>query len=195
MNKVIRRLLTLAACAATLAQLGCAGYQMGSIKPSAYADIQTISVPTFKNLTLEPRVAVLVTNSVSKQIQMDGTFKIASKGRADAELRGEIDRIERQQLRSSTVNNFKSTELMSFMVIRWALYDPVTGEKLAYSQATEDDENAADASGDLVARPGRIIGRTIVFVDPNLQTGERGALAAAAQKAAEQLVSQLAEGW
>jgi hypothetical protein len=180
---------------AALSFTGCAGYQMGSIKPQAYSHIRTISVPTFENRTLEPRVSVLVTNAVIKQMQMDGTYQIATKDQADAELRGVITRIERQQLRSARIDTFTSTELQSYLVVRWALYDPTTGEKLDYSQASDIDENNLENTSGLKVRPGQNIGRTIVFLDPNFQTSERGAIPVAAQKAAEQLVSQLSEGW
>jgi len=196
MNKVTRSLLTLAVCSlAAVAMSGCAGYKMGSVKPEVYSHIHKISVPTFENRTLEPRVSVFVTNSVIKQIQMDGTFEIAAKGQADAELRGSISRIERQQLRSARTDTFQSTELLSYLVIRWALHDPVTGEKLEYTQSRDIDENNIDGTSGLTVRPGQNLGRTIVFLDPNFQTSERGALPVAAQKAAEQLVSQLTEGW
>ena len=193
---VTRSLLTLAVCSlAAVAMSGCAGYKMGSVKPEAYSHIHTISVPTFENRTLEPRVSVLVTNAVIKQIQMDGTFKVASKGNADAELRGSISRIERQQLRSARTDTFQSTELLSYLVIRWALHDPVTGEKLEYNQARDIDDNNVDGTSGLRVRPGQNVGRTIVFLDPNFQTSERGAIPVAAQKMAEQMVSQLTEGW
>ncbi len=196
MNMVTRSLLTLAVCSlAAVAMSGCAGYKMGSVKPEAYSHIHTISVPTFENRTLEPRVSVLVTNAVIKQIQMDGTFKVASKGNADAELRGSISRIERQQLRSARTDTFQSTELLSYLVIRWALHDPVTGEKLEYNQARDIDDNNVDGTSGLRVRPGQNVGRTIVFLDPNFQTSERGAIPVAAQKMAEQMVSQLTEGW
>jgi len=196
MNKVTRSLLTLAVCSfAVVAMSGCAGYKMGSVKPQAYSHINKISVPTFENRTLEPRVSVLVTNTVIKQIQLDGTFEVDTKANADAELRGTISRIERQQLRSARTDTFQSTELLSYLVIRWALHDPVTGEKLEYNQARDIDDNNLDGTSGLRVRPGQNLGRTIVFLDPNFQTSERGALPVAAQKAAEQLVSQLTEGW
>jgi len=192
----MRSLLTLAVCSfAAVAMSGCAGYKMGSVKPSAYSHINTISVPTFENRTLEPRVSVLVTNAVIKQIQRDGTFEIDTTAKADAELRGTISRIERQQLRSARTDTFQSTELLSYLVIRWALHDPVTGEKLDFAQARDIDDNNVDGTSGLRVRPGQNLGRTIVFLDPNFQTSERGAIPVAAQKMAEQLVSQLTEGW
>jgi len=197
-NCTTRWTLALATCTLALVSFGfagCAGYQMGAIKPAAYANIHKIAVPTFENRTLEPRIAVLVTNSVIKQIQLDGTFEVATSENADAVLRGVISRVERQQLRAARTDTFLTTEQLTYLVIQWALYDPVTGDKLEYSQATDVNENNVEDTSGLKNRPGQIIGRTIVFLDENFQSSERGAIPVAAQKAAEQLVSQLSEGW
>jgi hypothetical protein len=46
-------------------------------------------VPTFNNRTLVPHIEVLVTDTVIKQFQQDGTFMITSDDKADATLTGE----------------------------------------------------------------------------------------------------------
>ncbi|MEO5717884.1 MAG: LPS assembly lipoprotein LptE, partial [Chthoniobacterales bacterium] len=74
---------------------GCAGYHVGSIQPYALRNVHSIAVPTFDNKTLVPRIAVLVTDTVIKQFQQDGTYHIASDEKADAILKGEITRINR----------------------------------------------------------------------------------------------------
>ena len=63
-------------------------------------DVHTIAVPTFKNHTLVPRIEVLVTDTVIKQFQQDGTFQIASDDKADATLSGEVSLISRIPARS-----------------------------------------------------------------------------------------------
>ena len=45
-------------------------------------------MPMFRNGTLVPRVESLVSSSVIKQFQQDGTFLIANESRADAVLKG-----------------------------------------------------------------------------------------------------------
>ena len=55
---------------------GCLGYTIGPVKPNYLSDVHTISVPTFTNRTLIPRIEVMVTDTVIKQFQQDGTFKI-----------------------------------------------------------------------------------------------------------------------
>ena len=68
---------------------------MGPVKPGVLRDVHGIAVPTFENKTLLPRVEVLVTDSVIKQLQQDGTYRIADEGNADAVLKAEISEISR----------------------------------------------------------------------------------------------------
>src|SRR5829696_6241340 len=65
---------------------GCAGYQLGPVKPKLMADVRSIAVASFKNDTLEPRVEVMLANAVIKQIQQDGTYRVADEKSADAIL-------------------------------------------------------------------------------------------------------------
>jgi len=174
---------------------GCAGYHLGSVKPSVYADIHKIHVPTFSNNTLEPRAAVLTTNAVIKSLQADGTYQITGKDNADAILRGRITRIERRQLRAARKDTLKTREMLLFMIVEWSLHDPVTGAKLDYRESKNIDDTNREGSTNLRVRPGRVIGRTQVFLDPNFQLSERNALPLAAEDAAKVLTGQLTEGW
>ena len=65
---------------------GCAGYQLGELKPGTYLGIEKIHVPPFKNLTLEPRLSSLVTNAVLTELQADGTYQAATRENCDAVL-------------------------------------------------------------------------------------------------------------
>ena len=67
---------------------GCAGYHIGDVKPHYLEGVRTIAVPTFRNETYQPRMEVLMTNTVIKQLQQDGTFQITTEDKADAVLRG-----------------------------------------------------------------------------------------------------------
>jgi len=174
---------------------GCAGYHVGSVKPSVYADIHNIYVPTFKNETLEPRIAVITTNAVIKSLQADGTYQVTGKDKADAILRGSVSRIERRQLRSSRKDTLKTREMRLFMIVEWGLYDPVTGRKLKYRETKRLDEQHRNSGTDLKDRPGRVTGRTQIFLDPNFQLSERNALPLAAMDAANNLTGQISEGW
>lgn len=162
--------------AAVLAVLlsGCAGYHLGSIKPYAMRDIHSIAIPTFKNDTLVPRAEVLVTDTVIKQIQQDGSYRIASGNEdADATLKGEIFRVGRTPARSVRGNVLATTEFNFTLVVRYKLVDK-QGHELA----------GGDAGGS-----------TSFFVSSDVNTDERQALPLAAESLAKNLTSQLSEGW
>lgn len=186
---------------------GCAGYQLGSVKPESYAGIDKLHVPPFKNLTLEPRLSSLVTNAVIQELQADGTFKVASRENCDAVLVGEIRRIQKQQLRAVRNDSLKSQELSIYLFIDFHLEDPNTGAKIGemferrigdHSPRPSDDKSDdKNADNDTMVRSyqGTVVGETIQFVDPSYQVGERNALSVAAEDLADKLVSQLANGW
>src|SRR5260370_8754248 len=88
---------------------GSFGYHSGPAKPYYLRDVHTIAIPTFVNKTLLPRMEVLVTDTVIKQFQQDGTFRIGSGGSADATLKGEIIRISKSPARSVTGNILSTT--------------------------------------------------------------------------------------
>ena len=167
----LRAGLVLAAPVLLLA--GCAGYTMGPVKPARLASVNTIAVPTFKNMTLEPRSSVLVTNEVVKRIQMDGSYKVGSTSSSDAILRGTLIEIRRRPLRTARFNSLKTREMEFEMFIDFTLEDARTREVLA---------------------DGRARGTSQVFLDEDFQLTERQALNDAAAEAARDLVTRLAEG-
>ncbi|HEY1583492.1 MAG TPA: LptE family protein [Chthoniobacterales bacterium] len=154
---------------------GCAGYHIGPIQPYYLRNIHSISVPTFGNKTLIPRIAVLVTDTVIKQFQQDGTYRIAGDDRADAILRGEITRINRAPARSLRGNVLATTEFTLALRVRYTLISRSTNKPLT--------------------SPMEVIGTTSFFVGPDITSDERQALPLAAEELAVRLVSQLSEGW
>lgn len=153
---------------------GCAGYKLGSVKPSSLKHVESIAIPTFKNLTLEPRTSVMITNSVIKRFQEDGTFQIASLDSADAVLQGTFREIERAQLRAVATDQLQTRELGVRLAVDYVLVDTQTNQPL---------------------EQGTVYGNTDIFIDPNFQLSERQAFPLAADELAGQLVSQLSEGW
>ena len=152
---------------------GCLGYQVGPVKPYYLRDVHTIAVPTFKNRTLVPRIEVLVTDTVIKQLQQDGTFRIVSGDKADATLGGEIFSIIRAPALSARSNVLTTTEFSLELTVKYSLTGRF-GEQLANSQA---------------------VGTTSFFVSSDVTTDERQALPLATEDLATRLVSQLSEGW
>lgn len=152
---------------------GCAGYHVGPATPAHLSHIKTIAVPTFANTTLTPRIEALVTGTVIKQMQQDGTFRIVTEDKADAVLKGEIVAVGRSPARSVRGNVLATTEFNLNLAVRYSLVDR-DGKPLA----------SAGASGS-----------TSFFVGSDVSTDERQALPLAAEELAKQLVSQLSEGW
>ena len=152
---------------------GCAGYTVGAVKPARLANVGSIAVPTFKNMTLEPRSSVLVTNEVVKRLQNDGSYKVAGTAAADAVLKGTLVEIRRRPLRSARFNTLKTREMEFEVFIDFSLEDARTREVLA---------------------DGRARGASNIFLDENFQLTERQALNDAAADAARDLVTRLSEG-
>jgi hypothetical protein len=157
-----------------LALGGCLGYHVGPVKPYYLRDVHTIAVPTFANRTLVPRVEVLVTDTVIKQLQQDGTFQIGNDNNADATLTGEISRISRQPARSLRGNVLATTEFSLALVVKYSL----TGR-----------------DGKQLVAPNDVIGTTSFFVSSDVTSDERQALPLASEDVATRLVSQISEGW
>lgn len=153
---------------------GCLGYHVGPVKPYYLRDVHNIAVPTFKNHTLVPRIEVLVTDTVIKQLQQDGTFQITNGDNADATLSGEIYRITRAPARSVRGNVLATTEFSLALVVKYSL--------------TGRDGKQLVPSND-------VVGTTTFFVSSDVTSDERQALPLATEDLATRLVSQVSEGW
>lgn len=154
---------------------GCAGYKLGPVKPKFMADVKTIAVPVFKNETLEPRIEVMITNAIIRQIQQDGTYQVVSSGSADVTLLGKIKEIRRRSVRSVQGNVLATKEFADSIYIEY---------KMTKADGTNMFEHQR-----------RVVGQTSFFVTGDIQQDERQALPLAAQDAAERLISELSEGW
>jgi hypothetical protein len=175
-----------AAIVAALCLSSCLGYHIGPVKPNYLSDVHTIAVPTFKNDTLLPRIEVLVTDTVIKQFQQDGTFKVGNEDNCDATLKAEISRVSRSPARSVRGNVLATTEFNLAMRVKFRL---------------------VGRDGKTIGPPGEAQGTTSFFVNANANgmmsdgvtgdvvTDERQALPLAAEELATHLVSQLSEGW
>lgn len=196
---MIRRIVQFSvAGVAAIVLAACANYQIGSVKPSAYAGIDKLHIPPFTNDTLEPRLSSLVTNAVLKEIQADGTYRVTTRSSSDAVLKGRIVKIDKRQLRSVRTDTLQSQELKLFIHVEYHLADPNTGARInSTARALKDSASKEQADEDAVigVREGRVVGETIQFVDDSYQVGERNAIAVAAEDLADKLVSQLANGW
>jgi hypothetical protein len=137
--------------------------------------IHTIAVPTVRNETLIPRIEVLVADTIIRQLQEDGTYKVASSPEtADAVLECEITQLVRRPSRTvlgdvQATEEFDMTLSVHYRVIRRA-----TGEIV-------DDKSAQ--------------GVTSFFVSGDVNQDERQAIPLAAQAVAVRIASDIGEGW
>jgi Lipopolysaccharide-assembly len=153
---------------------GCAGYTLGPVKPTPMRDIQRLAVPVFRNRTLEPDIEALVTTTLIKQLQQDGTYDIVGADQADAEVEGSIMEIRRVKARSVQGNTFATAEFKLYIKLRYEVLRAQTGA--------------------LVDRRD-VQGETSFFVGDDVQSQERQAIPLAVQDAAVRIVSYLSEGW
>jgi outer membrane lipopolysaccharide assembly protein LptE/RlpB len=167
---MMRLLAALIAC--TL--LGGCGYKLGEIRPTPMRSVRTLAVPTFKNRTYEPRVEVLLADTLIKTLQEDGTYTITSDDTADAILYCTVNKVERRSIRSVQNNVLATAEFGLFLDISYQVSDRVTGS---------------------ILKRGRVRGSTSFFSNSDLQTTERQAIPVAARDAAIQLTVDVAEGW
>lgn len=153
---------------------GCAGYHLGPATPGYLKNVHSIAIPTFSNSTLTPRIEVLVTNTVIKQFQQDGTFRIANADAADATLKAEIVGVNRSPARSVRGNVLATTEFNFTLTVKYTLMGR--------------DQKPLSGGG-------AVSGSTSFFVGTDVATDERQALPLAAEELARHMVSQLSEGW
>lgn len=171
----MRHLSLLAALTCAVLTSGCAGYRVGPVKPLVMEKVESVAVPTFENDTLVPRLEVLLANSVIKQIQQDGTFRVDNSDKADAIIEGKLTQINRRGARSVRGDVMASREYRLRVEIDYTVTDRVTGEQLTH---------------------GRVTGSTSFFVSGNdVNQDERQAIPLALEDAATRLVSRLSEGW
>ncbi len=164
----------LLALAATFVLCQCAGYQLGGQKPKHLVGITKLHVPTFENQTLEPRLSSVVTNSLIKQIQMDGSYQIVSKDDAEAVLEGTISKVDRSQFRSVRRNVLRTSQLQMRLAASFVIRDTASGRPIHVGAAN---------------------GLSYVILDSNVQNSEAQALDDAAQRLATNLANEISEGW
>jgi outer membrane lipopolysaccharide assembly protein LptE/RlpB len=154
--------------------LSACGYKLGEIRPTPMRSVRTLAVPTFKNATYEPRVEVMLADTVIKQLQQDGTYTIVATHKADAILECTLTRIERRSVRSVQDNVLATAEFELQLQVAYSVTDRVTGATLMQGTAR---------------------GVTTFFSGNDLQTIERQAIPVAAQDLAVDIVTEISEGW
>ena len=136
--------------------------------------VRTLSVPSFKNNSYEPRLEVLFADTLVKRLQQDGTYQIVNSNQADAILNCTISKIENHALRSVQNNVLATSEFGISANIDYEVTDQKTGA---------------------VLMRGKTIGRSSYFSGNDLNTTQRQALSNVASDAANNLTGIVTEGW
>ena len=159
------------ALAATLLN-GCAGYQLGSMLPD---DIKTVYVPAIVNRTTEPLVEIQATQALLRELQTDGSLKIASETEADSILEVTLRRFRLQPLVYSAEDRSRPAEYSVVLTASAKLIRASTGEVL-------------------VNEP-NILGDFFVPFASDLTSAKRQALPDVTRDLAHDIVEAVVEAW
>ena len=160
------------ACLATLLLSGCAGYRLGPANGMAAGE-KSIQIRPFSNATLEPRLTDAVTAQLRREIQRDGTFRLASQDDADIVLTGKITRYHRRELSLSEADTLTPLDFLLTLT----------------AQVT-----ARERGSDKVLLDKTVTGSTLMRIGTDLTEAERQALPILAADLAKNVTALLADG-
>lgn len=171
------QIFRLTAHALTLAWLlglcGCAGYQLGPVNGMSAGE-RSIQVNPFSNQTLQGRLSDPVTAQVRKELQRDGTFKLATHDDGDVILTGVITHYDRGEVTLS------SNDILTVRDYRLSLIAEVTARERATGKVLFSRQN--------------VTGYTLIRVGSDLTSAERQAMPLLADDLAKNLTALLVEG-
>lgn len=155
-----------------LAAGGCAGYRLGPVNGLA-AGAKSVQIVPFSNQTLEPRLTDAVTAQLHKQVQRDGTYRLATHDDGDIIVSGEIIGYARQEI------SISSTDVQTARDYRIEAVAQVTARERSSGKIILD-------------KP--VKGSTLIRVTTDLTSTERQALPLLAADLARNVVDLLSEG-
>ncbi|MEE2808972.1 MAG: hypothetical protein VYB73_06630 [Verrucomicrobiota bacterium] len=152
----------------------CVGYKLGNNKPTHLQGVNSVSVPIFKNETLEPRLQSLATNATIKALQQSGAYLISKPSNSDATLHATIKSISRRQLRATRENVLRTKEIEFIIEVTFFLEDNRTGRLLD---------------------KGSVEGNSTSYLDSNFQLTKRQSIQLAANDLAKKISARMSEGF
>jgi hypothetical protein len=150
---------------------GCA-YHLGPTNGEVAGD-KSIQVQPFLNQTLEPRLADSVTQQIRKQVQRDGTYRLATHDDGDIIVSGVVTKYSRHEL------SFVPTDLATVRDYRISMEARVT---------------ARDRHSGKVVLDQPVVGYTMIRVGTDIVSTERQALPLLAEDLAKHVAALLADG-
>lgn len=152
----------------------CAGYRLGPTN-GLEAGSRSVRVVAFQNQTMQPRLSEAVVHALRRQLQQDGTYRLATRGDADADvlLTGRLVRFERASI-SYVPQDLRTTRDEELRVVAQVV--------------------ARDLRTGTVLLDREVTGRVTVRVDANQTSAERQALPILAADLASKTVPLLVDG-
>ena len=154
-----------------LAGGGCA-YQLGPTN-GEFSGARSVQVNIFENKTIEPRLGEVVTTSVRKHLQKDGTYRLNTSGDGDIVVTGTIVDYRRMGL------SYVSTDVITPQDYVVSLIAQVTARERGTGKV-------------LLER--KVAGHTTVRVGSDLSSAEREAAPLLAEDLARNITSLLVDG-
>ncbi len=151
---------------------GCAGYRLGPTNGLAAGE-KSIQIIPFSNQTMEPRLGDAVTIQMRRQLQRDGTYRLATHDDGDILLSGAVIHYRRQEV------SFLPTDILTVRDYRLSL----TAQVMARERGTGKV---------LFEQP--VTGSTLIRVGADLTSSERQALPLLAGDLARNVAALLVDG-
>ena len=151
---------------------GCAGYQLGPTN-GLEAGSRTIRVAYFENQTIQPRLSEDVAHAMRKQLQQDGTYRLATTREADVMVTGRLLRFERVSV------SYQPGDIRTTRDEEIRLYARVV------ARDTRTGRNLLDRE---------VIGRVTVRIEDNQTSAERQAMPLLAADLATKAVPLIVDG-
>lgn len=163
--------LFLVALLATL-MAGCTAYRLGPTNGLKSGE-KSLKLTPFSNQTLQPRLGDAVTTALRRNLQRDGSYRLASHGDANIVVSGVLTRYERHEL------SFLPNDVITVQDFRITVKAQVTARDMNSGEVILDRE---------------VTGYTLVRVGSDLTSSERQALPVLAEDLAKNITALLVDG-
>ncbi len=162
----------LAPLLAAVALTGCAGYRLGPSNGMAASE-KSIQIRPFLNATLEPRLTDALTAQLRREIQREGTFRLATQDDGDIVVTGRISGFKRREIGLSSLDTLMPVDFQLTLTVHVTARDRGTGKVVLDRDVT---------------------GSAIIQVGTDLPDSERQVLPVLAGDVARNVASLLADG-
>ena len=159
-------------CFVLAALTGCAGYSLGPTNGVA-ARSKSIRVNHFQNDTLEPRLIQPLDAALRKNLQQEGTYRLATHDGGDIIVSGVIIKYDRSPL------SFQPTDILTVRDYRVNLIAHVRAVERSTGRVLLDRE---------------VKGRTTLRAGPDIASADRQAIPLLADDLARNITSLLVDG-